>query len=372
MLRTTLLIALFIPGVALAQQQQWASQYVTWSFPEGVAEVYEVDQQVWVAESNAASFWPLVWSWTGSGPGGYLGLQEDSPTVQRVRFSLWDATETREGTCRTFGGEGVGYTCELAFDIQTDRFYRLRVRRQELDGDGYWWQGVLIEADASGTLVEHVVGSIKVSSAFSSIGPISNFVEYYGQALPQCKDVPPSIVGFTLPIVRYVGSQDSAQSTGWTSTPPSGNVCSTGNESAGALISIQPFDFGFSTGALAFMGGPDASPMLDTSDHPVPQGVPSGEQGTDTSPQPDARLQVSVGPNPFASSTSFRFSLPHAGPVRLTVFDTLGRTVAVLVDGIRPLGSHVVSWTPFVADGTYAYQLVTPHWTTSGTLLLSR
>jgi tetratricopeptide (TPR) repeat protein len=45
-------------------------------------------------------------------------------------------------------------------------------------------------------------------------------------------------------------------------------------------------------------------------------------------------------PNPFNPSTVVRFSLPTAGMVKLRVFDTLGRVVAVLAEGMYEAGVH--------------------------------
>lgn len=52
-------------------------------------------------------------------------------------------------------------------------------------------------------------------------------------------------------------------------------------------------------------------------------------------------------PNPFVTSTTLRFSLPEAGPVGLEIFDVRGRCVAVLVDGMMPVGKNLAVW-----DGT--------------------
>ena len=47
-------------------------------------------------------------------------------------------------------------------------------------------------------------------------------------------------------------------------------------------------------------------------------------------------------PNPFRTFTDVRFTLARAAPVRLDVFDALGRRIATLVDGERAAGAHAV------------------------------
>ena len=49
-------------------------------------------------------------------------------------------------------------------------------------------------------------------------------------------------------------------------------------------------------------------------------------------------------PNPFTRSTTIRFRLPSAGPVRLGVYDLAGRQVSRLLDETRPAGEHAVVW----------------------------
>jgi hypothetical protein len=63
-------------------------------------------------------------------------------------------------------------------------------------------------------------------------------------------------------------------------------------------------------------------------------------------------------PNPFNPSTQIRFALPIDSKVRLTVYDMLGREVAVLVDDVRPAGRHAVSLDAArLASGIYLYRL---------------
>jgi hypothetical protein len=68
-------------------------------------------------------------------------------------------------------------------------------------------------------------------------------------------------------------------------------------------------------------------------------------------------------PNPFARTTTIRFELPIAMPVRLEVFDLQGRRVRMLADRSFPPGYHAVEWDrrgasgSIVAAGVYLYRL---------------
>jgi photosystem II stability/assembly factor-like uncharacterized protein len=74
-----------------------------------------------------------------------------------------------------------------------------------------------------------------------------------------------------------------------------------------------------------------------------------GASFTDAAPEvhPVGRAEapaLSAFPNPFGTSATLQFTLPEAGSVRLTVYDALGRTVAVLVDEAREAGTHAVAF----------------------------
>jgi hypothetical protein len=63
-------------------------------------------------------------------------------------------------------------------------------------------------------------------------------------------------------------------------------------------------------------------------------------------------------PNPFNPSTLIRYSIPHAGQVRLNVYDILGRTVAQLVDQEQSAGTYEVRFDASqLPSGIYIYQL---------------
>jgi len=63
-------------------------------------------------------------------------------------------------------------------------------------------------------------------------------------------------------------------------------------------------------------------------------------------------------PNPFNPSTTLRFALPSASEVRLTVFNTLGQTVATLVNQPMNAGNHVVQFNASnLSSGMYFYRI---------------
>jgi hypothetical protein len=63
-------------------------------------------------------------------------------------------------------------------------------------------------------------------------------------------------------------------------------------------------------------------------------------------------------PNPFNPTTSIAYELPEPTRVRLSVFDMLGREVAVLVDGERAAGRHAVTFNADgLTSGIYIYRI---------------
>jgi hypothetical protein len=65
-------------------------------------------------------------------------------------------------------------------------------------------------------------------------------------------------------------------------------------------------------------------------------------------------------PNPFNPSTKINFSIPFAGPVKLTVFDMSGKEVASLVNERLNVGSYEYEFKATnLASGVYFYKLIT-------------
>jgi hypothetical protein len=86
--------------------------------------------------------------------------------------------------------------------------------------------------------------------------------------------------------------------------------------------------------------------ITDVNDHP----------GT----LPNAFVLNQNYPNPFNPTTTISFSLPSNSPVRLEVYDILGRTVESRDLGALAAGSHEIEYDASnLASGVYLYRVVT-------------
>ncbi|MEL7363230.1 MAG: T9SS type A sorting domain-containing protein, partial [Bacteroidota bacterium] len=76
-------------------------------------------------------------------------------------------------------------------------------------------------------------------------------------------------------------------------------------------------------------------------------------------------------PNPFNPSTQITYTIDQRDPVTVSVFDVLGRRVAVLVDNEVQEGRQTVRFdASSLASGLYLYRIDTPDRSTTGRLLL--
>jgi hypothetical protein len=82
------------------------------------------------------------------------------------------------------------------------------------------------------------------------------------------------------------------------------------------------------------------------------------------------QFAVASYPNPFQQQATIRYKLPEQRRVRLTVYNALGRQVAVLVDERREAGIHRVRFddTTDLPAGTYFYRLEVSNYTHTGTM----
>ncbi len=76
-------------------------------------------------------------------------------------------------------------------------------------------------------------------------------------------------------------------------------------------------------------------------------------------------------PNPFNPSTSIVYELPRAGHVELTVYDILGRKVAMLVNEQQPPNVYTVPFSGVsLSSGVYLYQLKTADYNETKRMML--
>ncbi len=255
---------------ANAQQQQYANAYTFWDFGQGADDVQNVEQKIWIAMPANATQWVMTWAWVADpAHGGYLGFNTDDNGKGQALFSLWNATAATGGTCKEFGGEGVGWSCRTPFEIRSDVFYLLRLARTRTDADGVWWGAWIVENPGSDDAKETSLGEIKVKTEMNLIrgNSINNFSEYYGQTQEKCGSVPLSILG----VVPPAANKDASGNYGHIaklngSSDPQQNPCKTGNEAQGTLFKVENYDLGAGGGTLIFLGG-------SANDHTLPDGI---------------------------------------------------------------------------------------------------
>jgi len=78
-------------------------------------------------------------------------------------------------------------------------------------------------------------------------------------------------------------------------------------------------------------------------------------------------------PNPFNPSTNIKYALPQASHVSLSVFNTLGQRVALLVDGKQEAGYHEVNFNASgLTSGVYFYRIQAGEFTETKKLILMK
>ncbi len=78
-------------------------------------------------------------------------------------------------------------------------------------------------------------------------------------------------------------------------------------------------------------------------------------------------------PNPFNPTTEINYSVPHDSYISLKVYNSLGKEVATLFEGVQLAGNHVVSFNGAeLASGVYIYQLKANNFMEAKRLMLLR
>jgi hypothetical protein len=91
-------------------------------------------------------------------------------------------------------------------------------------------------------------------------------------------------------------------------------------------------------------------------------GAPQVDNDPDDIPQA-VENYLSNYPNPFNPSTTINFSLPHTGFVKISVYNSKGRRVRLLVNDYYAAGKHTAQWKGRddkgneLASGVYLYRL---------------
>lgn len=79
-------------------------------------------------------------------------------------------------------------------------------------------------------------------------------------------------------------------------------------------------------------------------------------------------------PNPFNSSTIIKWQMPYSGRANITVFDLLGKEVAILVNELFQSGTYEVKWnTPAdLPSGVYYYKFTAGYYTEIRKIILQK
>jgi subtilisin family serine protease len=155
---------------------------------------------------------------------------------------------------------------------------------------------------------------------------------------------------------KYQGLSDNSQGT--FSTP--GDVA---HMTATGLFNLA--DGQSDTAAFAIVGGRDWNEFMEVTTWAEQKysDLPTDIDDNTGQPLPSAFTLSRNYPNPFNPATTFSYSIPKAGRVRVNVYDLLGRTVTTLADQIMPAGTHQVIWDGHdyqgkpAASGIYFYQV---------------
>ena len=137
-------------------------------------------------------------------------------------------------------------------------------------------------------------------------------------------------------------------------SPESGSIAPGESEEIAVTVNATEVDLGTYEFNLAIATNDPSNPTITV---PVTVEVipPVANEGDGV---PAAFALGQNYPNPFASRTTIDYALPEAARVTITVYDAVGRQVAVLVDEDATAGYHTADWdTRGLASGVYLYRI---------------
>ncbi|WP_363800280.1 ricin-type beta-trefoil lectin domain protein [Lysobacter firmicutimachus] len=176
--------------------------YTHYAFDPSITGLNSVDFGITVETDpgyRANVYWSNQFSFVGTPSGGYTGMQSNGGNARMFLFSVWDATEAKPGStgsyCLSFGGEGVGKSCRMAYEWTAGHTYRFRVANE-----GNRWFGVTVTDLTTGGSFK--LGSIRAASDQISPKGMINWTEYFewNWSTSNCYNQPYSDAEFLLPI----------------------------------------------------------------------------------------------------------------------------------------------------------------------------
>ncbi len=97
-----------------------------------------------------------------------------------------------------------------------------------------------------------------------------------------------------------------------------------------------------------------------------------GQSGVDdNAPIPTEYMLAQNYPNPFNATTTIEFNLPQASSANIYIYDTQGRLVKQIENGVMAAGYHKITWNASsVPSGMYFYKLVTDNFSETKKMML--
>jgi hypothetical protein len=314
--------------------------------------------------------------------GGYVNLAWDAsrldpwPAEEIYHYTVWRAIEETEALMLARNGAPILRSpSEIAPDIQEGA-----IRMETLGGEEFYWEMI---STVEAYYIEHY--SEVEETLFDSTGVCKEY--HYFQVIAH--NVEPSIFWISEPDSGY--SVDNLSPCpplglgGEQQYSPEGLQLTWDQNSEADMYNYNIYrgtEEGFVPGPGNLIASPCDTTFFDSdwrwdsgywykvaavdihgneSDYAV---LGSDQITGDEDPKlPAVNFMAQNYPNPFNPVTTIRFGLKEAGHVKLTIYDTAGRRVSVLLDERRPAGRYQVDWTGKnelgnnSASGVYFYML---------------
>jgi hypothetical protein len=115
----------------------------------------------------------------------------------------------------------------------------------------------------------------------------------------------------------------------------------------------------------------DSSAPQQTDDQEYMVNIGIFDDIEETPAQPTDFILLGNYPNPFNSSTVINLELPSPGPVRIEIYDILGKRVVTAFDGYMNSGRNEVIWNANeMTSGVYFYRVTSGNRTATQRMIL--